>query len=40
MVLKKVMDKKPKKTDIVKYAIFNQPWNLTFFEDKIFQLFS
>ena len=36
MVLKGVMDKKPKKTDIVKYAILSQPWDLTFFEDEIF----
>ena len=40
MVLKGVMDKKPKKSDIGKYAILSQPWNLTFFEDEIFQLFS
>ena len=40
MVLKEVMDKKPKKTDIEKYAILSQPWNLTFFEIEIFQLFS
>ena len=40
MVLKGVMDKKPKKSDIRKYAILSQPWNLTFFEDEIFQLFS
>ena len=35
MVLKGVMDKKPKKSDIGKYAILSQPWNLTFFEDEI-----
>ena len=40
MVLKGVMDKKPKKSDIRKYAILSQPWNLTFFEIEIFQLFS
>ena len=36
MVLKGVMDKKPKKSDNGKYAILSQPWNLTFFEDEIF----
>ena len=40
MVLKGVMDKKLKESDNGKYAILSQPWNLTFFEDKIFQLFS
>ena len=41
MVLKGVMDKKKQqKTDIEKYAILSQPWNLTFFEIEIFQLFS
>ena len=40
MKLKGVKAKKPKKSDIRKYAILSQPWNLTFFEDKIFQLFS
>ena len=40
MVLKGVMDKKPKKSDTGKYAILSQPWNLTFFEDETFQLFS
>ena len=40
MVLKEVMDKKTEKSDIRKYAILSQPWNLTFFEDEIFQLFS
>ena len=40
MVLKGVMDKKPKKSDNGKYAILSQPWNLTFFEIEIFQLFS
>ena len=40
MVLKGVMDIKPKKTDVEKYAILSQPWNLTFFEIEIFQLFS
>ena len=36
MVLNGVMDKKPKKSDIGKYAILSQPWNLTFFEEEIF----
>ena len=40
MVLKRVMDKKPKKSDIRKYAILSQPWDLTFFEDEICQIFS
>ena len=40
MVLKEVMGKKQKKTDVEKYAILSQPWNLTFFEIEIFQLFS
>ena len=40
MVLKGVMDKKQKKTDVEKYAILSQPWNLTFYEIEIFQLFS
>ena len=40
MKLKEVMDKKTEKSDIRKYAILSQPWNLTFLEDKIFQLFS
>ena len=40
MVLNGVMDKKPKKSDIGKYAILSQPWNLTFFEDEIFKFFS
>ena len=40
MVLKGVMDKKLKKSDNGKYAILSQPWNLTFFEVEIFQLFS
>ena len=40
MVLKGVMDKKQKKSDIGKYAILSQPWNLTFFQDEIFQFFS
>ena len=40
MVLKRVMDKKPKKSDIRKYAILSQPWDLTFFEDEIFEFFS
>ena len=40
ILLKGVMDKKTKKSDIGKYAILSQPWNLTFFEDEIFQLFS
>ena len=40
MVLKGVMDKKPKKLDIWKYAILSQPWILTFFDDEIFQFFS
>ena len=40
MVLKGVMDKKPKKSDNGKYAILSQPWNLTFFDDEIFQFFS
>ena len=40
MVLKEVMDKKTEKSDIRKYAILNQPWNLTFFDDEFFQLFS
>ena len=39
MVLKGVMDKKPKKSDNGKYAILSQPWNLTFFQDEIFQFF-
>ena len=39
MVLKGVMDKKQKKSDIGKYAILSQPWNLTFFQDEIFQFF-
>ena len=39
MVLKGVMDKKPKKTDVKKYAILSQPWNLTFFEIEIFNFF-
>ena len=33
------MEKKPKKSDIGKYAILSQPWNLTFFQDEIFQFF-
>ena len=40
MVLKRVMDKKPKKSDIRKYAILSQPWDLTFIEDEIFEFFS
>ena len=40
MVLNGVMDKKPKKSDIGKYAILSQPWNLTFFEDEIFKFIS
>ena len=40
MVLNRVMDKKPKKSDIRKYAILSQPWDLTFFEDEIFEFFS
>ena len=40
MVLKAVMDKIPKKSEIRKYAILSQPINLTFLEDEIFQLFS
>ena len=40
MVLKGVMDKKPKKSDNGKYAILSQPWNITFFQDEIFQFFS
>ena len=40
MVLKEGMDKKPQKTGIEKFAILSQPWNLTFFEIEIFQLFS
>ena len=32
MLLKGVVDKKPKKSDIAKYAILSQPWNLTFWE--------
>ena len=40
MVLKAVMDKIPKKSEIRNYAILNQPINLTFLEDEIFQLFS
>jgi len=40
MVLKGVMDKKLKKSDNGKYAILSQPWNLTFFENEIFKLFS
>ena len=31
IVLKGVMDKKTKKSDIGKYAILSQPWKLTFF---------
>ena len=40
MVLKRVMDKKTKKSDIRKFAILSQPWDLTFFEDEIFDFFS
>ena len=40
MVLKEVMDKKTEKSDIRKYAILSQPWDLTFFEDEIFEFFS
>ena len=40
MVLKEVMDKKTEKSDIRKYAILSQPWNLTFFDYEFFQLFS
>ena len=39
MVFKGVMDKKPKKSDNGKYAILSQPWNLTFFENEIFNFF-
>ena len=40
MVLKGVMDKKQKESDIEKYAISSQPWNLSFVVDEIFQLYS
>jgi len=40
MVLKGVMDKKPKKSDIRKYAILSQPRDLTLFEDEILEFFS
>ena len=40
MILKEVMEKKTEKSVSRKYAILSQPWNLTFFDDKIFQLFS
>ena len=33
MKLKGVKAKKPKKSDIIKYAVLSQPWNLTFFEE-------
>ena len=39
MVLKGVMDKKPTTSDIIKYAILSQPWNLTFFGFEILKLF-
>ena len=31
--------KKPKKLEIRKYVNLSQPWNLTFLEDEIFELF-
>ena len=40
MIFKGVIDKKPKKSVIRKYTILSKPWNLTFFEEGIFQLFS
>ena len=39
MLLKGVMVKKTKKSDIGKYAILSQPWNLTFFEKRFFNFF-
>ena len=39
-ILKEVMDKKTEKSEIQKYAILSQPWNITFFDDEFFQLFS
>ena len=39
MVLKGVMDKKPKNSDIIKYAIFQQILKFNHYENEIFQLF-
>ena len=37
--MKDAMDKKPKKIKIRKNANLSQPWNFTFFESEIYQLF-